>query len=153
MKTVIVIDDSKIYRHAITTLLRKLKFNVIEAENGLMGKRLFEQHSIDLALIDIVMPKLDGYALCREVKTNPDLSHIPVIFCSSKDTTTDKYWAFKQGGDYFISKPMTAVDIVRAIDTCLHSPAKDSSQPQPQPPSVTPHTLNLSIEEMSKSAV
>lgn len=121
MKTILVIDDSKVYRHAIVHLLKKLQFKVLDADNGLTGQQLIQKHNIDLAFIDIVMPELDGFALCRWIKSNPQTEHIPVIFCSSKTAEIDKYWAFKQGGDYFMSKPMTAQDIVRATDTCLQS--------------------------------
>ena len=122
MKTILVLDDSRVYRHALVQLFKKLNFNVLDADNGLTGKELFQKHSIDLAFIDIVMPKLDGFALCRWVKANPKTQQIPIIFCSSKDQATDKYWAFKQGGDYFMSKPMTATDIIRAVETYLPSP-------------------------------
>ena len=121
METILVVDDSKVYRHAIVHLLKKLHFNVLDADNGLTGQKLLQQHTIDLVMIDIVMPELNGFALCRWIKTYPQTEHIPVIFCSSKTKAIDKYWAFKQGGDYFMSKPLTATKIVRAVDTYLQA--------------------------------
>ena len=119
MTTILVVDDCQIYRHTIVHLLKKLQFNVLDADNGLTGKQLLQQHAIDLAFIDIVMPDLNGFALCRWIKSNPQTKHIPVIFCSGKHREIDKDWAFKQGGDYFLDKPIRDQDIQQALDICL----------------------------------
>ncbi len=119
MKTILVVDDSKLYRNAIAELLRKLNCTVYEASNGLEGKDIITQNEIDLAIIDIVMPKLDGFALCRWIQENPETSSISVIICSSKDQETDKYWAGKQGADVYLTKPPQAEEIIKAVESLL----------------------------------
>lgn len=115
MKTVLIVDDSKLYRTAIAQLFTKLGWSTYQADDGLEGKSIMETHPIDLVLLDIVMPKLDGYALCRWIKDNPKTKLIPVIICSSKKEITDKYWGIKQGADCYLTKPIDAKRILKAV--------------------------------------
>ena len=117
MKTVLIVDDSKVYRTAIAQLFRKLGWSVHEAEDGLEGKSLMENNSVDLVFLDVVMPKLDGFALCRWIKGNPKTKQIPVIICSSKNESTDQYWGLKQGANHYLSKPVDAKGIIGAVKT------------------------------------
>ena len=132
MKSILVVDDNKIYRSAVCQLLKQLGFSVYETNNGVDGKRLICEHQIDLAMMDLVLPQLDGFALCRWIKRSEECAKIPVIVCSHKNQETDKYWSFKQGADYFISKPMNAQQIIQALERLLHIkviPTRKSEDP------------------------
>jgi twitching motility two-component system response regulator PilH len=69
--------------------------------------------------MDIVMPHMDGFATCRELKSNRITQDIPVIFVSSKDQETDKVWAQLQGARTYITKPYTSEQIIAQVDNYL----------------------------------
>ncbi|MCG8361773.1 MAG: response regulator, partial [Pseudanabaenales cyanobacterium] len=68
---------------------------------------------------DIVMPKLNGYELCRWVKNNPATEDIPVVICSSKGEEFDRYWGMKQGADAYIAKPFHPTEMVETVKQLL----------------------------------
>jgi CheY-like chemotaxis protein len=68
-----------------------------------------------LILLDVVMPKQDGFATCRKLKKDPDTSKIPVVLVTSKNTDTDRFWGEKQGADGYIVKPFSPDDLTKMI--------------------------------------
>jgi DNA-binding response OmpR family regulator len=66
-------------------------------------------------LLDVVMPKRNGFQVCRELKNNSDFSAIPVILVTSKNTESDKYWGQQQGADGYVTKPFTREELLRAV--------------------------------------
>lgn len=119
MKKILVVDDSKVYRTAISQLFKKFRFTVYEAADGLEGQEIILENKIDLAIIDIVMPKLDGFALCRWIKNTPRTSNIPVIIYSDKGEEFDIYWGKKQGANLYLKKPATARELVHGAESLL----------------------------------
>jgi twitching motility two-component system response regulator PilH len=68
-----------------------------------------------LILLDVVMPKQDGFATCRKLKKDPETSSIPVVLVTSKNTDTDRFWGEKQGADGYIVKPFSPDDLTKVI--------------------------------------
>jgi twitching motility two-component system response regulator PilH len=60
-----------------------------------------------LILLDVVLPRLDGFQVCRRIKNDPETAHIPVVLVSSKSQESDEYWGLKQGADAYVRKPFT----------------------------------------------
>jgi twitching motility two-component system response regulator PilH len=73
----------------------------------------------DIVVLDIVMPKMNGYEVCRKLKTDPKTQNVPVIMCSSKAEEFDRYWGMKQGADAYIVKPFQPKELVATIKQLL----------------------------------
>ena len=120
MKTVLVVEDSRTEQRLIMALLQQVGLNVVcvnSAESALNW--LGENQRPDLILLDIVMPGLNGFDLCRQLRTDPDFENTSIIFCSSKDQEFDQFWALRQGGTAYITKPFAPLDLVKTVCSYL----------------------------------
>ncbi|NJL59025.1 MAG: response regulator [Desulfobacteraceae bacterium] len=119
MKILVVEDDenSRILQHYI---LESASFEVISAENGRDGLTLAETHLPDLIISDILMPVMDGYSLCRAVRSSEKLRHIPLIFYTATYTTPkDEQLALDMGATKFIVKPMDPGEFLKHVKHTL----------------------------------
>ena len=105
MNTVLVVDDQLSHREMISNLLKGSGFKVMMASDGNEALEQIEAHPPDLVILDIVMPKVNGYEVCRQVKSNPITKQIPVIVCSIMSEEFDRFWGMRQGADAYIGKP------------------------------------------------
>ena len=121
MSTVLIVDDSSTLREMISGLLIKSGISVLEAQDGREAKDKIQANPPDLVVLDIVMPNLNGYELCRWVKNNPDTEDIPVVICSSKGEEFDRYWGMKQGADAYIAKPFNPMEMIETVKHLLRS--------------------------------
>lgn len=119
MITILLVDDSPTVRVMVSDLLRRKGIEVIEAGDGIEAMEKMQVQCPDLVITDIVMPRMNGYELCRWIKTQFQDRYIPVIMCTSKDQQFDHYWGIKQGADAYITKPFEPVDLIRAIKKLL----------------------------------
>lgn len=119
MITILLVDDSLTARAWVAELLKSKGIEVIEAADGIEAMEKMQIQCPDLVITDIVMPKMNGYELCRWIKTQFKETYIPVIMCTSKDQQFDHYWGIKQGADAYITKPFEPIDLIRAIKKLL----------------------------------
>jgi twitching motility two-component system response regulator PilH len=112
---VLVVDDSPTGRQAATMLLEKRGYVVTTAADG---EGALEQIAIarpPLVMLDIVLPKMNGYEVLRQIKTSPETRDIKVILVSSKNQQSDRFWGLKQGADDYIVKPYVDEALLAAI--------------------------------------
>ncbi|MGP1375298.1 MAG: response regulator transcription factor [Almyronema sp.] len=121
MSTVLIVDDSSTLREMISGLLIKAGMTVIEAKDGVEAKEKIQASPPDLVVLDIVMPNMNGYELCRWVKSNAGTENVPVVICSSKGEEHDRYWGMKQGADAYIAKPFRPAEMVETVKQLLRS--------------------------------
>ena len=119
MSRILVVDDSFSHRQMITDLLRKSGLNVTVASDGLEALESFDKDKPDIVVLDLVMPRMNGYEVCRWIKSDPKNKNVAVVICSSKSEEFDRYWAMKQGADAYISKPFQAVELLGTIKQLL----------------------------------
>jgi len=112
---VMVIDDSKTIRRTAETLLKKEGFDVVIANDGFEALSLIADHQPDLILLDIMMPRLDGYQTCALIKNHRVFRHTPVVMLSSKDGLFDRARGRVVGSDNYITKPFTRDDLLTVI--------------------------------------
>ncbi len=106
MKTVLVVEDVESERKLIAALLTQAGFEVALADNVESAWQWLEAHpQPNLIVLDIVMPDRSGLELCRLIRATPHLQKIPVVFCSHRNEESDRFWALRQGGNAYISKP------------------------------------------------
>lgn len=116
MKTVLVVEDTQAERQLISALLTHAGFDVAMAENAEVGWQWLTTHTApDLVLLDIIMPGENGLDLCRKIREHDTLQSIPVLFCSSKAEDFDRFWALRQGGNDYITKPFIPQQLVDTV--------------------------------------
>ncbi len=119
---ILVVDDNTEARKLLAELLTQSGFNVIEAENGKSALEILSTRK-DFALIisDILMPVMDGFKFCHEVKSNPELSSIPFVFLTgSYISDEDKIFGIKLGADDFIIKPIQFDELLKRINDVIY---------------------------------
>ncbi|BAS56782.1 MULTISPECIES: response regulator [Leptolyngbya] len=119
MSWVLVVDDSAVVRELISTELRHQGFDVAVANDGVDAISVIQKHPPDLVITDVVMPRMNGYELCRWIKSDPRSQNIPVMICSIKGEDFDRYWGMKQGADAYMIKPCPPAEMLSAIDYLL----------------------------------
>ncbi len=113
---VMVIDDSKTIRRTAETLLKKEGFEVILATDGFEALSMIADHQPDLILLDIMMPRLDGYQTCALIKHHRVFRHTPVVMLSSKDGLFERARGRVVGSDNYITKPFTREELLSVIE-------------------------------------
>ena len=113
---VMVIDDSKTIRRTAESLLKKEGFEVITATDGFEALSLIADNQPDLILLDIMMPRLDGYQTCALIKHHRVFRHTPVVMLSSKDGLFDRARGRVVGSDNYITKPFTREELLSVIE-------------------------------------
>jgi twitching motility two-component system response regulator PilH len=119
MSTVLVVEDSIPQREMIIALLRGMGLEVAIAGDGMEALEQIQSQPPDMIVLDIVMPRMNGYELCRRLKADPITQHVPVVMCSSKGEEFDRYWGMKQGADAYIAKPFQPAELVGTVKQLL----------------------------------
>ncbi len=109
---ILIVDDTVENLWLLSSILTSQGYHVRKAINGAMGLRAIETALPDLVLLDIMMPDLDGYDVCRRLKADPATAEIPVIFLSALNEALDKVKAFEVGGIDYITKPFQTAEVV-----------------------------------------
>ena len=118
-ETILVVDDEPLLRMSLRAYLEGFGFGVIEAENGPEGlERCIQEHP-DLVLLDINLPGMSGFEVCRGIKAHPDVRDTPVIFISALRESTDLLEAFASGGVDYVSKPFRSAEVKARVTTHL----------------------------------
>jgi two-component system, sensor histidine kinase and response regulator len=112
---ILVVDDTPANLRILTSMLQSYGYRVRPAINGQVALTAVASSLPDLILLDIMMPGLDGYEVCRQLKSNPTTRDIPVIFISALDDTLDKVRAFEVGGIDYIAKPFQIEEVMARI--------------------------------------
>lgn len=116
MEKLLVAEDDHEIRELIALYLKKQGFQVIEAEDGLNALRLFERELPELVLLDINLPMIDGFGVCREIRK---VSNVPVIFISCRNDSEDVVTGLEIGGDDYITKPFDPVVVLARVQANL----------------------------------
>jgi len=106
MATVMVVDDSKTVRSYHGSILRDLGVHVLEAENGMEALEKTLDNEVNLYLVDVNMPVMDGYSFVSELRKQPAHKLTPIIMITTQEAATDKLEAFKVGASLFETKPI-----------------------------------------------
>ena len=114
-KTILCVDDSPTQLQAMTQALVNLGHRVLTAADGEEALRQVAEGAPDLVLLDIVLPKKNGFQVCRQIKTAAPTRNIKVVLVSSKDQQSDRYWGLKQGADEYIAKPVAADELAALV--------------------------------------
>ncbi|MBW4550553.1 MAG: response regulator [Aphanocapsa sp. GSE-SYN-MK-11-07L] len=119
MRTILVVEDSLTEAELITRYLQQAGLSVISVSSGEEAQTRVLQQRPDLILLDVILPGQSGFELCRELKTDPGTSQIPVVLCSTKNTEVDKMWGNMLGADAYLAKPVDQQALVQTIQQLI----------------------------------
>lgn len=114
---VLIVDDNQNNLVLLGTLLRDNGYEAVEIGDGPRVLEYLSTNSADLILLDIVMPEIDGYEICKQLKANLATRHIPVIFLTAKTGPDDVVRGFEVGGVDYVTKPFHAVELLARVKT------------------------------------
>jgi two-component system alkaline phosphatase synthesis response regulator PhoP len=118
-ETILIVDDEADLLELIEYNLKKEGYNVLKAENGMEGIRLARKHHPDLILLDIMMPRMTGFEVCKIIRDDNDLKQVPVIFLTARSDEETEVTGLDVGADDFLPKPISTVKLVARIKTVL----------------------------------
>jgi two-component system chemotaxis response regulator CheY len=116
---VLIIDDSLTVRRFCRSIAEPLGLQVVEAVNGVEGLERGLTDPVDVLLVDLNMPTMDGYRFLREARRRPELAHVPAIMMSTAHAPEDRHKAFAAGANFFHAKPVDATWLTRALTLLL----------------------------------
>lgn len=119
VNNILVVDDNPDNLRVLVNVLAQNNYKVRAALSGELALRSLEIVRSDLILLDIIMPEMDGYQVCKQIKANPKLADIPIIFISALHQVPDKIEAFSLGGVDFITKPFETDEVLMRVKTHL----------------------------------
>lgn len=119
MKKILIIEDEKNIILSLKMYLKKLGYEILVAKDGIEGLEAAQKHLPDLIMLDIVLPKMNGYLVCEALKNDDTTKSIPLIFISAKSKEEDIQKALKLGGDEYLLKPFDHKDIKKVVDKYL----------------------------------
>src|SRR5678816_3676133 len=116
MGNILIVDDDPNIRELVRVFLRDEGFDVYEASDGVEALAKLETLKADLVIVDVMMPNMDGWELCRELRTSYD---IPVLMLTAKGETTQKIKGFQLGADDYLVKPFEPIELVMRVKALL----------------------------------
>lgn len=119
MALILIADDSPTEIYMLTKILEKHNHTIITAEDGEHAIEVTKEHKPELILMDVVMPKLNGFQSTRRLSKDPETEDIPVIIVSSKNQETDKLWGIRQGAKGYLGKPVDESELIEEINKLL----------------------------------
>ena len=112
---VLVVDDVPANVKLLEARLSAEYFDVTTASNGIEALALCERAECDIILLDVMMPELDGFEVCRKLKSNPQTHHIPVVMVTALDQPSDRVRGLEAGADDFLTKPVTDIALISRV--------------------------------------
>ncbi len=135
---ILVVDDDRTNLKVASTILQQAGYTVTTAQNGLEALRRHERLPPDLMIVDLVMPDMDGYEVCRRLRDNSRLAHLPIMILTAADTLEDKVKGFEAGADDYLVKPFEPVEFQVRVKSLLRRSLT-------RPPALTPQSASKSL--------
>lgn len=128
-KQILVVDDEQGIRDIIKEYLVLEDFEVIEAIDGVDGLNKFKNHSIALVILDVMLPKMDGWKVCREIRAT---SSVPIIMLTARGEEYDKLFGFELGVDDYMVKPFSPKELLARLKAILGRSSNSAQEPEKQ---------------------
>ncbi|MGD9211054.1 MAG: response regulator [Desulfobacteraceae bacterium] len=116
---ILVVDDSPTMRNMLSYALKSGGYEVVTAKDGEEALKMLDSQSVALILLDVIMPKLNGFQVCRKIKSSLQHKGIKIIMLTSKNLEFDAFWGKKQGADLYISKPFEIKSLLSNIASLI----------------------------------
>jgi len=136
---ILVIEDDDIVARTIERTLRGHEFRITVANSGVQGLQVARRQLPALVVLDVIMPGMDGYAVCREMRADPLLANVPILFLTAKSKDEDKITGFRAGADDYLTKPFNIDELLLRVRAVLRRTR--GAQPVPATPADKPHEI------------
>jgi twitching motility two-component system response regulator PilH len=113
--TILVVDDSPTDLNVMANVLRAKGYQIITAVDGEEALQKASMEQPQVILLDVLLPKKNGFQVCRQLKTTPSTAHARIILVSSKNQESDKFWGLKQGADEYVTKPFKDEELLAVV--------------------------------------
>jgi twitching motility two-component system response regulator PilH len=117
--TILVVDDSPTELKIVTKALESKGYRIVTATDGEEAIKKATVEKPNLILLDVVLPKKNGFQVCRHLKTTPDTKDIKIILITSKNQESDRFWGMKQGADAYMTKPFLDEELLSNISSMV----------------------------------
>ncbi|MBI4041812.1 MAG: response regulator [Deltaproteobacteria bacterium] len=114
-KTILLIDDEADLREAIKMKLEAEGYQIEQAANGVEALEHIKRNNPDLIVLDVMMPELNGYQVCKRLKEDEKLKHIPIILLTGRAHSSDQFWGLGMGANDYITKPFEFHELLSLI--------------------------------------
>jgi two-component system alkaline phosphatase synthesis response regulator PhoP len=118
-KRILAIDDDPCALMLISLTLELEGYQVITATDGYEGLRKIKEEKPDLLILDIMMPGMNGFDVCHDLRTDPETASLPVIMLSARTLPQDQMRGFQVGTDDYLTKPVSPVELLRTVSALL----------------------------------
>ncbi len=115
VKKVLVVDDSLAETRLLQSVLTQGGYQSVAISDPTKLEEAIEDERPNVILLDVVMPKRNGFQACRDLKNHQSYAKIPVILVTSKTAPSDRYWGLQQGANGFVAKPFTPDELISAV--------------------------------------
>ena len=126
-KTILVVDDEQSIMELLVFNLQKEGYNTLEAYDGVTAVEMAINEKPDLILLDVMIPKMDGISVCKKIRYALNISNIPILMISAKDTESDKIVGLEMGADDYITKPFQIREVMARIKANLRKAELNSN--------------------------
>jgi DNA-binding response OmpR family regulator len=116
---ILVVEDHPLIAELVETRLRIEGMEPVRCPGGREAMAALSSQAVDLVILDIMMPDIDGYEVLRHIRQNPGTATLPVIFLTAKSTPADIEKGLSLGANYYVTKPFSGLDLVRKVRLCL----------------------------------
>src|SRR5215211_7623502 len=117
MSTVLIVDDDPTARETLIATLEGERYELHEAKDGIQALEMLKQLQPDLILLDVMMPAMDGFEVCRRIRDTPQLAEVPIILLTALDDRDSLLRGIESGADDFLSKPPDRRELVARVRT------------------------------------
>jgi len=125
-QTILVVDDEKDIVELISYNLEKEKFTVFKAYDGEASLRIINQQKPDLLILDLMLPKMSGFDVCKSIRNNPQFCRLPIIMLTAKSEESDKVIGLEIGADDYLTKPFSIKELVARVRALLRRLHEDN---------------------------
>jgi len=146
---VLVIDDDATLLGLLAQHLSRAAYHVITAVSGMTGLEMFYEHHPDLIILDIMMPKMNGWAVCERIR---ETSNIPIIMLTAKAEEHDRLRGFRLGVDDYVVKPFSSAELVARVGAILARSQRASRETQPTPIVRGEITIDLAEQRVTRGS-
>ncbi len=150
MQKILIVEDEKRVADILKYGLEENGFQTLVAYDGAMGLRLFQTNSFQMVISDVILPKLDGFELCKEIRKQN--SKIPILILTALGSTDDKLDGFDAGADDYMVKPFDFRELIARVKALLKRNA-ETSETLPEKIIYSDLTINLTRREVKRSGV
>ena len=123
-KKILIVEDEANIRELLRLYLEREGYTVLEAENGVEGIKKWKSDKPDMLLLDVMMPEMDGWAVCREIRAESD---VPIIMLTAKGETADRVSGLEMGADDYIVKPLEMPEVIARVRAVFRRMAPDDA--------------------------